>query len=95
MDDKQHRIAVEAFQEAVRRASSQSAFARLTGATQQSVSNWLRHSKPLPGDFVVAAERETGVSKHLLRPDIFGTVPLSAGEVDYDQGTVPHSGASA
>jgi len=51
--------------------SGQSGFERETGAKQQNVSNWLRAHRPLPGEFVLAAERATGVSRHRLRPDLY------------------------
>jgi DNA-binding transcriptional regulator YdaS (Cro superfamily) len=61
----------EALKAAVARAGSQSAFARLLGVGQPAVWKWLQSSKRLPPQHVLAAERETGVSRHLLRPDIY------------------------
>lgn len=57
--------------EAVRRAGSQSAFARLIGKRQSTVSDWLRLDRPIPAELVITVERETGVSRHNLRPDIY------------------------
>lgn len=45
--------------------------ARELGITHGAVSQW-RH---VPADRVLDVERLTGVSRHILRPDIFG--PLS------------------
>lgn len=39
--------------------------------TPQAVSQW----KKVPGDRVLEVERLTGVSRHELRPDIFGEAP--------------------
>jgi DNA-binding transcriptional regulator YdaS (Cro superfamily) len=58
---------------AVRRAGSQSAFARLIGRGQATVHDWLKEGKPLPGEYVLTVERKTGVSKHELRPDLYPT----------------------
>ncbi|QIG80084.1 transcriptional regulator [Stakelama tenebrarum] len=57
--------------EAVRRSGSQSAFGRLIGRSQASVHEWLRDHKPLPAEHVLTVERETGVSRHDLRPDLY------------------------
>ena len=56
---------------AVRKAGSQSAFARLIGRSQASVHEWLRDSRALPAEHVLLVERETGVPKEELRPDIY------------------------
>lgn len=40
--------------------------------TSQAVSQWKR----VPGDRVLEVERLTGISRHDLRPDIFGESPL-------------------
>lgn len=42
----------------------------LGGLTPQAVSQW----KAVPADRVLKVEEITGVSRHLLRPDIFGEV---------------------
>ena len=57
--------------EAVRRTGSQSAFARLVQRNQSTIYDWLDQGKPLPGELVLLVERETGVSKHDLRPDLY------------------------
>lgn len=57
--------------EAVRRAGSQSAFARMVGRNQSTIYDWLNEGKALPGEYVLIVERETGVSKHDLRPDLY------------------------
>ncbi len=74
--------------EAVRRAGSQSAFARMIGRSQTYVFQLLQSGKPLAAECVLLAEASTGVSKEQLRPDLFAqaaTVP----------GTAPTGGARA
>lgn len=60
-----------ALAQAVRAAGSQSAFARLIGRNQSTVHDWVREGRPLPGEYVLAIERQTGVSRHELRPDLY------------------------
>lgn len=69
---------------AVRFVGSQSAFARLIGRSQTWVFNALRDDKPLPGEHVAAVERETGISRHDLRPDLYprDAAPARAGRGD-------------
>lgn len=61
----------EAFQEAVERAGSQSALARICDVSQPAVWKWLQSAKRLPAEHVLAVEAATGISRHLLRPDIY------------------------
>lgn len=56
---------------AVRKVGSQSAFGRLVGKSQTSVHELLRDGKPLWAESVLIVERETGISRHDLRPDIY------------------------
>lgn len=63
---------------AVRQAGSQSAFGRIVGKRQSTVFDWLSNSTPLPAELVLLVERETGVSRHDLRPDIY-PLELSTG----------------
>lgn len=41
------------------------------GVAQNVVSNWRKRGK-VPAEHVLAIEAATGVSRHLLRPDVFG-----------------------
>lgn len=50
---------------------NQSRFAAAIGTSQQLVSYWVRNEKALPAEYVLAAERETGISRHDLRPDLY------------------------
>lgn len=56
---------------AVEIAGGQSAFARLVGVSQPTVWAWLDKSRPLPAEFVLKTEAETGISRHDLRPDLY------------------------
>ena len=58
-------------QRAVELAGGQSAFARLHGVSQPTVWAWLNKGSPLPAEYVLATERETGISRHDLRPDLY------------------------
>lgn len=61
----------EALEEAVRRAGSQDAFAKICGISQPAVWKMLQSSKRLTAEYVLAVEDQTGVSRHYLRPDIY------------------------
>ncbi len=50
---------------------NQSRFAAAIGTSQQMVSYWLKNGRPLPGEFVLRAEREGFGSRHDLRPDLY------------------------
>lgn len=64
-------MAQTALERAVEKAGGQSAFSRMHGVSQPTVWAWLNNSKPLPAEFVLKTEAETGVSRHDLRPDIY------------------------
>lgn len=52
---------------------TQRALAQLIGRKPQQVNRWLRNGQPLPSKFCLIVERATGVSRHALRPDVFGS----------------------
>lgn len=54
--------------EAINRADGTSALARALGISQAAVSQW----RQVPVNRVLDVERITGVSRHDLRPDIYG-----------------------
>ena len=64
---------------AVRAVGSQSAFGRLIAKRQSVIHAWLREAMPLPAEHVLTVERETGISRHDLRPDVYGPAPAAAG----------------
>jgi TorA maturation chaperone TorD len=63
-------------EEAIRVAGGVGALARKIGIAQPSVSNWSR----VPAERVVSVEAATGVSRALLRPDLYAE-PM-AGDID-------------
>ena len=63
-----------AIHRAVEIAGSQTKLARKIGVRQSDVWTWLQ-GRPVKADKVIAIEAATGVSRHELRPDIFGAAP--------------------
>lgn len=60
-------------EKAKRTAGGPAALAKLLGGvTPQAVSQW----KKVPADRVLDVERITGISRHLLRPDVFGAAEV-------------------
>ncbi|MFZ2995927.1 transcriptional regulator [Sphingobium sp.] len=64
---------------AVENAGNQSRFAKAVGTSQQLVSYWLKKERPLPGEFVLAAESAGLGSRHYLRPDLYPAVEHDTG----------------
>lgn len=48
------------------------------GVFQSSVSQWANGTSKVPAERVLEIEGITGVSRHALRPDIFGPAPTQA-----------------
>ncbi len=65
----------DALKGVVERIGSQSATGRMLGVSQAAVWEWLKKGKALPAEHVLTAERETGVSRHDLRPDLYPREP--------------------
>lgn len=64
--------ATEALKRACDLAGSQERLAKRIGTTQSQVWYWLTRSKRgVPAEFVLPIERETGVSRSELRPDLY------------------------
>lgn len=62
----------EALKRACELAGSQERLAKRIGTTQSQVWYWLAKSKRgVPAEFVLPIERETGVSRSELRPDLY------------------------
>lgn len=59
---------------AVMAAGSQTKLAADLGVTPQAVQQWVEAAS-VPAKRVLDIERLTGVSRHDLRPDIFGPAP--------------------
>jgi TorA maturation chaperone TorD len=64
--------------EAIRAAGGIGALARKIGISQPSVSNWAR----IPAERVLSVEAVTGVSRTILRPDLYAEYPGTAGDID-------------
>ena len=60
---------------AVTAAAGQSKLARALGVSHTAVCKWRKSGHP-PATRVIAIERITGVSRHLLRPDVYGPAPV-------------------
>ena len=65
-------------EEAIRAAGGVSELARRIGIAQPSVSNWDR----IPAERVIAVETATGVSRAILRPDLYDERPVVNDDVD-------------
>jgi TorA maturation chaperone TorD len=68
----------EGLSEAIRAAGGVRALAQKIGISQPSVSNWTR----VPADRVRAVETATGISRAVLRPDLFAQVGEPGPDLD-------------
>lgn len=68
---------MSALDRAVQSAGSQQALAQLLGIKPPSVSGWYDRRR-VPAERCIAIEKATGVSRHQLRPDVFGPVPVES-----------------
>jgi len=87
----------EALMAAVDHAGSQSELARLVGISSTAVWKWVQSSKRVGDRHVLRVEAETGISRHVLRPDLYPReVPHAPGAfVGVDRGTTRVSFQSA
>ena len=60
---------------AIEKAGGQAALGRAIAVPQPLVWYWLHQAKHVPAEHCAAIEEATGVSRHDLRPDIFGETP--------------------
>ncbi|WP_083490771.1 YdaS family helix-turn-helix protein [Stenotrophomonas humi] len=60
---------------AVDLAGTQSALAKSIGAAPSFVSQWVTGRRPVAPKYARAIEQSFGVSRHDLRPDVFGPAP--------------------
>lgn len=63
---------------AIKAAGTQQALAEALGIRSASISEWKTRGR-IPAERVLDVERVTGVSRHDLRPDIFGPPPSDQG----------------
>lgn len=78
----------EALCSAVEKAGSLSALARACGVSTTAVWKWMQSARRVSTEYVLRVEAATGVSRHLLRPDIYpreGDYALPASVIGEDQ----------
>ncbi len=63
-------VAQKAFYRAIKTVGSIRALAEKINCDPARVTMW-KHRKKIPAEFVIAIEKASGVSRHLLRPDIY------------------------
>jgi TorA maturation chaperone TorD len=68
----------EGLDEAIRAAGGIGALARKIGISQPSVSNWSR----IPAERVLSIEAVTGISREVLRPDLYARQAVTADDLD-------------
>ena len=71
------KTAKTALELAIDAAGGPAALARALEIKPNVVTNW-RRRKSVPAEQVLAVETATGVSRHALRPDVFGDAPDKA-----------------
>lgn len=64
----------DALELAIRSAGGAAVVAREFGISSQAISQWKR----VPANRVISLETLSGISRHVLRPDIFGPAPKAA-----------------
>src|SRR6266508_3942017 len=64
--------------QAIAAAGGVGALARKIGISQPSISNWSR----VPAERVLTVEAVTGVSRAILRPDLYAEHPGTGGDLD-------------
>lgn len=72
--DKNARLMRAALQAAIDKAGGYMPLAAQLGISYQAVQDWTERGRA-PAERVLQLERVTGVSRHRLRPDVFGPSP--------------------
>ncbi len=65
---------MNAIERAIASAGSASELARQLGVVPMTVTQWKTRDR-VPAERVIAIETATGISRHDLRPDVFGPAP--------------------
>ncbi|WP_407459903.1 transcriptional regulator [Xanthomonas campestris] len=68
-------------QTAIRAAGGQRALANALNVHPAMVSQWATARRPVAAHHVLVIETCTGVSRHALRPDVFGPIPKTQQQV--------------
>jgi DNA-binding transcriptional regulator YdaS (Cro superfamily) len=64
---------------ALDKAGSQVRLAEICGVSQPTVWGWInKGSGRIPAEYVLLIERELGLSRHVLRPDIYPATDAAA-----------------
>lgn len=71
MHESDARRAADALKQAVDKAGSTYKLGEIVGKGQSTVSAWLKRGAAAP-ESVLFIEKATGISRHDLRPDVFG-----------------------
>lgn len=79
-------------QKAIDAVGGQGALARLLKVHPALVSQWRTGRRPVAARHILSIEAMTQVSRHELRPDIFGDLPCPEADLDADR-IVPVEGA--
>lgn len=64
---------------AIKAAGTQQALADALGIRSASISEWKTRGR-IPAERVLDVELVTGVSRHVLRPDVYGPLPAGEGQ---------------
>lgn len=64
---------------AIEKVGSQSALAKVVGVQPALVWQWVAGRRPVAAHHCLTIEGKTGVSRHELRPDVFGPAPKKKG----------------
>lgn len=67
-------ISLTPLEAAIKAVGTQQALAEAIGIRSASISEWKARGS-VPAERVLAVEAATGVSRHDLRPDVFGPAP--------------------
>ena len=67
---------MDAIERAVEQAGGQVSLAKAISVTPQAVNQWVAKGV-VPAARCIAVEAATGVSRHDLRPDVFGPAPAN------------------
>ena len=71
MKDFRHPGIADGLRLAVERAQTQAALAGMLGLSQSAISKRLAKREGLEAEEAIIVERELGISRHLLRPDLY------------------------
>lgn len=75
LTDSAYRAARTAFEDAIKLADGQAKFAEICGCTQSNISQLLAKGSLLPSRYALKVEGRLGISREVLRPDVFALPP--------------------